>query len=112
MEIADLAVRALAGAVRRDVPRNNNAIDGVILPEPSESDLEKLDVLLGHRKIMLNAIAALRGGAAENIAEPVPASAPIPARWRVAQIPPKPSSPSIVGVGLKLPAKLPWGNPS
>jgi hypothetical protein len=29
---------------------------------------------------MLRAIAPLRGGAAENIAEPVPASAPIP-RW-------------------------------
>jgi hypothetical protein len=48
------------------------------LPELSEADLEKIGVLLGHRKIMLRAIAALRGGAAENIAEPVPASAPIP----------------------------------
>jgi hypothetical protein len=56
----------------------DNAIDVAVLPELSESDLEKLGVLLGHRKIMLRAIAALRGGAAENIAEPVPASAPIP----------------------------------
>ena len=47
----------------------DNAIDVAVLPELSESDLEKLGVLLGHRKIMLRAIAALRGGAAENIAE-------------------------------------------
>jgi class 3 adenylate cyclase len=52
----------------------DNAIDVAVLPELSEADLEKL----GHRKIMLRAIAALRGGAAENIAEPVPAPAPIP----------------------------------
>jgi len=50
----------------------DNAIDVAVLPELSESDLEKLGVLLGHRKIMLRAIAALLGGAAENIAEPVP----------------------------------------
>jgi class 3 adenylate cyclase len=56
----------------------DNAIDVAVLPELSESDLEKLGVLLGHRKIMLRAIAALRGGAAENIAQPVPTSAPIP----------------------------------
>ncbi len=56
----------------------DNAIDVGVLPELSEADLEKLGVLLGHRKIMLRAIAALRGGAAENIAESVPASAPIP----------------------------------
>ena len=56
----------------------DNAIDVAVLPELSESDLEKRGVLLGVRKIMLRAIAALRGGAAENIAEPVPASATIP----------------------------------
>ena len=60
----------------------DNAIDVAVLPELSEADLENLGVLLGHRKIMLRAIAALRGGAAENIAEPVPASAPLP-RWRL-----------------------------
>jgi hypothetical protein len=42
----------------------DNAIDAAVLPELSESDLEKLGVLLGHRKIMLRAIAALRAGAA------------------------------------------------
>jgi class 3 adenylate cyclase/tetratricopeptide (TPR) repeat protein len=56
----------------------DNAIDVAVLPELSDADLEKLGVLLGHRKVILRAIAALRGGAAENIAESVPASAPIP----------------------------------
>jgi class 3 adenylate cyclase/predicted ATPase len=36
----------------------DNAIDLAILPELTEGDLEKLGVLLGHRKIMLRAIAA------------------------------------------------------
>ena len=76
MEIADwlrgLSLERYAETFR------DNAIDVAVLPDLSESDLEKLGVLLGHRKIMLSAIAALRGGAAENIAEPVPASATIP----------------------------------
>jgi class 3 adenylate cyclase/tetratricopeptide (TPR) repeat protein len=59
----------------------DNAIDVTVLPELSESDLEKLGVLLGHRKIMLRAIAALRGGAALTIGgwttTPSPAPAPI-----------------------------------
>ena len=58
----------------------DNAIDVAVLPELSESDLEKLGVLLGHRKIMLRAIAALRGGGRKHCGA-VPASAPIP-RWR------------------------------
>jgi class 3 adenylate cyclase len=36
-----------------------NAIEIAILPELSEADLEKLGVLLGHRKMMLRAIATL-----------------------------------------------------
>src|SRR5689334_3791132 len=36
-----------------------NAIDLEILPELSEADLEKLGVLLGHRKRMLRAVADL-----------------------------------------------------
>jgi SAM domain (Sterile alpha motif) len=36
-----------------------NAIDAEILPELTEADLEKLGVVLGHRKGMLRAIAAL-----------------------------------------------------
>jgi class 3 adenylate cyclase/tetratricopeptide (TPR) repeat protein len=38
---------------------HENAIDVGILPELTETDLEKLGVLLGHRKRMLRAIAAL-----------------------------------------------------
>jgi class 3 adenylate cyclase len=41
----------------------DNAIEVEVLPELSEADLEKLGVLLGHRKIMLKAIAALGEGA-------------------------------------------------
>ncbi|HYT54497.1 MAG TPA: SAM domain-containing protein [Verrucomicrobiae bacterium] len=68
MEIADW-LRGLSLDRYAETFRDN-AIDVAVLPELSESDLEKLGVLLGHRKIMLTAIAALRGGAAENIAEP------------------------------------------
>lgn len=39
-----------------------NAIDLEVLPELVEADLEKLGVLLGHRKKMLRAIANLSGG--------------------------------------------------
>ena len=65
MEIADW-LRALS-LERYAETFSNNAIDLAVLPELSESDLEKLGVLLGHRKIMLRAIAALRGGAAETL---------------------------------------------
>ena len=37
----------------------DNAIELEVLPELSEADLEKIGVLLGHRKIMLKAIAEL-----------------------------------------------------
>src|SRR5229473_1698234 len=37
----------------------DNAIDVEVLPELTEADLEKLGVLLGHRKRMLRAIAEL-----------------------------------------------------
>jgi hypothetical protein len=87
----------------------DNAIDVAVLPELSESDLEKLGVLLGDRKIMLRAIAALRGGAAESIAEPVPASAPIP-RWRTTGAE---GTVSIVGVDELDPARggVSWISP-
>jgi hypothetical protein len=49
-----------------------NAIDGEILPELTEADLEKLGVVLGHRKRMLRAIAAL------DTHPPAPPSAPAP----------------------------------
>ena len=37
-----------------------NAIEVGVLPDLTETDLEMLGVLLGHRKLMLRAIAALR----------------------------------------------------
>jgi class 3 adenylate cyclase len=55
-----------------------NAIEVEVLPELSEADLEKLGVLLGHRKIMLRAIAVLRRGAAETATETIPTGVPIP----------------------------------
>jgi hypothetical protein len=42
----------------------DNAIELEVLPELSEADLEKIGVLLGHRKIMLKAIGAQAAGAA------------------------------------------------
>jgi SAM domain (Sterile alpha motif) len=42
----------------------DNAVDAEILPELTEADLEKLGVVLGHRKRLLKAIAALVAPAA------------------------------------------------
>jgi len=50
----------------------DNAIELEVLPEVSEADLEKLGVLLGHRKIMLKAIAAFGEPAPQPVAEPTP----------------------------------------
>jgi len=64
----------------------DNAIDLSVLPDLTDQDLEKLGVLLGHRRKMLRAIAAL-GGAP--VAEPMTAAAsltkamPISAAWRL-----------------------------
>ncbi|TYO61724.1 AAA family ATPase [Bradyrhizobium hipponense] len=49
----------------------DNAIDAEILPELSEADLEKLGVVLGHRKRLLKAIAALVAPAPAVKATPV-----------------------------------------
>ena len=49
-----------------------NAIDLDILPELTETDLEKLGVLLGHRKRMLRAIAALGESPAQPAEEQTP----------------------------------------
>jgi class 3 adenylate cyclase/tetratricopeptide (TPR) repeat protein len=46
---------------------HDNAIDFETLPDLNEGDLEKLGVLLGHRKKMLRAIAALSGAASSGI---------------------------------------------
>ena len=47
------------GLERYEPAFRDNAIDAEVLPELTEADLEKLGVLLGHRKRMLRAIAAL-----------------------------------------------------
>ena len=39
----------------------DNAIDESVLPDLTDQDLEKIGVLLGHRKKILKAIALLRG---------------------------------------------------
>ena len=46
-----------------------NAIEVEVLPDLSEADLEQLGVLLGHRKLMLRAIAALREPEPQPVAE-------------------------------------------
>src|SRR5215467_5538147 len=50
----------------------DNAIELEVLPELSEADLEKIGVLLGHRKIMLKAIAELRAPAPQPLAQTAP----------------------------------------
>ena len=46
-----------------------NAVDAEVLPELGEADLEKLGVLLGHRKKLLKAIAALHDNRQSNPAD-------------------------------------------
>src|SRR6202011_2450356 len=64
-------LRSLALAQYEPIFREN-AIDAEILPELTEADLEKLGVVLGHRKRMLRAIAALD----THPPVPLPAAAP------------------------------------
>src|SRR5918997_4219948 len=54
-----------------------NAIDAEVLPELTDADLEKLGILLGHRRRLLKAIAALAAPATAVLSppvEPVPSS--------------------------------------
>src|SRR6516164_1457817 len=62
-----LSLERYAGAFR------DNAIELEVLPQLSEADLEKIGVLLGHRKIMLKAIAALGPQAPQPLPQPTPA---------------------------------------
>jgi class 3 adenylate cyclase len=48
------------GLERYEPAFRDNAIDAEVLPELNEADLEKLGVLLGHRKRLLRAIDQLR----------------------------------------------------
>ena len=64
----------------------DNAIDSSVLPDLTDQDLEKLGVLLGHRRKMLRAIAALGGApvaepttAATSLSKAMPISAAVPA---------------------------------
>jgi class 3 adenylate cyclase/predicted ATPase len=62
------------GLERYEPAFRNNAIDAEILLELTESDLEKLGVLLGHRKRMLRAIDEIRTTALPALAGPESAS--------------------------------------
>jgi class 3 adenylate cyclase len=77
MDIAEwlrgLSLERYAGAFR------DNAIELEVLPDLSEADLEKLGVLLGHRKIMLKAVAVLRPQAPQPVAETTPTAGPVSA---------------------------------
>ena len=42
-----------------------NGVDAEVLPDLTDADLEKLGVLLGHRKRLLKAIAGLKSAAGE-----------------------------------------------
>jgi class 3 adenylate cyclase len=50
----------------------DNAIELEVLPELSEADIEKIGVLLGHRKIMLKAIAELRPPTPQTLVQTAP----------------------------------------
>ena len=52
------------GLDRYEAAFHENAIDAEVLPELTDADLEKLGVLLGHRKRLLKAIATLQAGEA------------------------------------------------
>jgi class 3 adenylate cyclase/tetratricopeptide (TPR) repeat protein len=80
MEISDW-LRGLQLAQYEGVFREN-AIDIKVLPELIEADLEKLGVLLGHRKRMLRAIAALANEGPPHAAAEVPAGRPDSAERR------------------------------
>jgi class 3 adenylate cyclase len=49
----------------------DNAIDFTVLPDLRESDLEKLGILVDHRKILLNSIATLGPGAPQPLTKTV-----------------------------------------
>lgn len=66
------------GLERYEPAFRDNAIDGEVLVDLTDADLERLGVLLGHRKKLLKAIAALNADASSH----EPASAVPPARNR------------------------------
>jgi class 3 adenylate cyclase/predicted ATPase len=63
------------GLERYEKAFRDNAIDVEVLPDLTDSDLEKLGVVLGHRKKLLNAISALRKAPRAQGARPAPSPA-------------------------------------
>ena len=63
MDIGDWLRRL--GLGRYETSFRENAVDAAVLPDLTDPDLEKLGVLLGHRKQLLKAIAGLKHSAAE-----------------------------------------------
>jgi len=51
------------GLGQYEKPFDENGVDAEVLPDLTDADLEKLGVLLGHRKRLLRAIAALKSSA-------------------------------------------------
>src|SRR4051794_39267894 len=60
------------GLERYEATFSDNAVDGEVLTDLTDADLEKLGVLLGHRKRLLKAIAGLRAPAASQEEAAVP----------------------------------------
>lgn len=63
------------GLARYEAVFRDNAIDAEVLPELTEADLEKLGLLLGHRKRISRAIATLDDVAPASPAAPAQAEA-------------------------------------
>ena len=63
------------GLHRYELAFRDNAIDAEVLPELTEADLEKLGLLLGHRKRISRAIATLDDVAPASPAAPAQAEA-------------------------------------
>lgn len=65
----------LLGLGQYETSFRENGVDAEVLSDLTDADLEKLGVLLGHRKRLLKAIAGLKGSAAEPVPGRPPASA-------------------------------------
>src|ERR1700740_2268240 len=71
------------GLGRYDEAFRDNEIDLRILPELTADDLKELGVAaIGHRRLLLKAIADLAPSTRFYAAEDVPVASPVRARWR------------------------------
>jgi SAM domain (Sterile alpha motif) len=74
------------GLKRYEQAFRENEIDLRVLPELTADDLKELGVAaIGHRRLLLKAIADLAAGAGRAAAENVPAASPVPAATREAE---------------------------